>query len=107
MANLFRERGSAGKWPLILCAVTEKFGAQRTRPPEPDLQGPGAYLDFFAKTSHFAIFPRKGRRALSAASGAGGKMKAWGWICGQVRTGVSDPQRFRRDSVGAIGVIFA
>ena len=72
MANLFRERGSAGEWPLILGAVAKKLGVYRTPPPKPDMKDPEVYLDLFAKTLDVATFPKIGRHALSVASGADG-----------------------------------
>ena len=107
VANLFRERGLAEEWPLILGAVAKKSGVYPTPSPEPAPQDPGANPDFFAKTSDFAISPKTGRRALSIASGADGNTNAWKWTYDQVRTGLSDPRWLHRDSADAVGATLA
>ena len=60
------------------------------------------YLGVFAKTSDLAISLRTGRHAVSVGSETDSKKNAMEWNYDQVRTGVRAPQRFHRDSAGAI-----
>ena len=106
-ANLFREKGSADQWPLILGTVANALGVCLTPPSRPKLQIPAVYLGFFTRTFDFAISPHRGRRQLSEASGADGEAEAWQWIHDQLMEGVRNPDWLRRDSVAAIGIIFA
>ena len=87
-------------------AVARTLGVSPTPPPLQDIRGTGLRLDVFAKTSDFAIFPRKSRRPLDMASGTNDEARAWEWFYDQVLTGVQEPQRFHQESVARIGLIF-
>ena len=102
MTNLFRERGSARGWPLILGAAAKELGVCPTPPPKPDLQIPAACLDVLARALDFASSPHKGRHQLSAAPGADDAA-----IYDQVLTGVRGPEWLHWDSAGATGINFA
>ena len=88
IANLFRERGSAEDRSGLLGAVAQTLGSSPTPALPPDPRQPSQYLDAFAKTADFAIFPRKSRRPLAVAVRINDKARAWEWLYDKVRTGV-------------------
>ena len=78
-----------------MATYIEKCGGVAGRlpcpPPKPSLQIPEVYLDFFSKTSDFAIPLQEERYQLSVASGADDKVKVSQWIYQQVMDGVRNP----------------
>ena len=71
------------------------------------LGDPAIYLDFFARSLDFALWPHLSRHPLAAAKRINGEKQACEWIPGQVREGVSNPEWYRKDVVGEIGIICA
>ena len=56
-------------WPEILGAAAKTLGVLPTLPLPPEFQNPGVFVDVFAQTLDFSVFPRKSRHALSVNLG--------------------------------------
>ena len=99
VARLFRERGSAEYWPVLLGAVARTLGVAPAPPPLPNIRDPGLHLGFFSRTLDFDILPRKFRPPLAISAEIGDKARAWDWLVAQVRAGVPDPEWIDSESL--------
>ena len=105
--ELFKGLGPSEEWPHISGTAAKTLGVNPTPPSKPDPHVPEVYPDFLSRTLDFAISSHRSRHPLAVASATDGESKAWKRIYGQVSEGVRDPERFRKDPVGAVRIISA
>ena len=69
--DVTKEEGPANAWPDLLGNVAMNLGVCPRAIPKPNLQKSDGYLDFFARTLDFAVFPHFNRHPQSTAAGIG------------------------------------
>ena len=83
------------------------MGVRTRTAPMPELQDSASYLDFFATTLDFGLFPHLSRNPLAAAAKLNGKEQAWQRIQEQVSEGVRNPEWYRKDLADELGLRLA